>query len=132
MVTIEGGQNMNKNILLRSAGILAIITAMFHAISGDSILRALELPEFELTFVRATYQLGSMGWLAGGVLLIAAASMTSQFAKNWIIAVLAFVYGLPAIGNFALNGGKPSFGWIALSVVVVLALLGRVQRKPLN
>lgn len=117
---------MTKNLALRISGILAICTALFHAIDGDTILRALEInPPEQMSFVRATHQIGTMGWIAGGVLLLAAASFTSQRARNWIVGVLAVLYGFPAVGNFALNSGRPSVGWIALAAVVVLALIGR-------
>jgi len=35
------------------------------------------------------------------------------------------MFGFLAVGNFAMSGGKPSFGWISLTLVVVLALIGR-------
>lgn len=117
---------MNRQLALRSAGILAILTALYHAISGDAILRELEIsPTNQMDFVRSTHQLGSMGWLAGGVLLIVAASLDSQQARNWIIGVFAVVYGLPAFGTLALSGGEISIGGVALALVVVLALVGR-------
>ena len=66
-----------------------------------------------------------MGWMAGGVLLIAAASLDSQSARNWIIGVFAVVYGFPAFGTLALTGGEISIGGVALALVVILALIGR-------
>ncbi|MEM8529748.1 MAG: hypothetical protein AAGF95_02840 [Chloroflexota bacterium] len=117
-----------QNLALRSSGTLAIITALYHGILGDALLRELEIHPSEQTgFVRATYQIGTVSWVAGGLLLIAAANMRSGFARNWIVGVSAFVYGYPAIGNFMLSKGKPSFGWIALSTVILLALSGRVD-----
>lgn len=66
-----------------------------------------------------------MGWFAGGILLLGAANMISQRARNWIVGVFAVVYGFPAVGNFILSGGRPSFGWIALTLIVIFALIGR-------
>lgn len=117
---------MNRQYALRAAGVLAILTALYHAISGDAILRELAItPGDQMGFVRATHQLGTMGWLAGGVLLIAAASLDSQQARNWIIGVFAVVYGFPAFGTLALSGGEISIGGVALALVVVMALVGR-------
>lgn len=117
-----------QNLALRSSGTLAIITALYHGIMGDALLRDLEIhPPEQTVFVRATYQIGSVSWVAGGILLIAAANMRFSSARNWIVGMFAFVYGFPAIGNFMLSRGKPSFGLIALSTVVLLALLGRVD-----
>ncbi|MEM7735267.1 MAG: hypothetical protein AAF267_05695 [Deinococcota bacterium] len=114
-----------RNVALYLAGSLAIFTAIYHGIVGDRMLQLLEITPEELAFVRATYQLGSVGWLAGGVLLIAAGRLQSAAARNWIVGVFAVVYGFPAVGNFVLVGGRPSFGWLALASIVVLALVGR-------
>lgn len=117
---------MNRNGLLRLSGIAAMITAGVHSIEGDTLLRTLTVtPEEQLAFVRATHQLGAMGWLAGGVLLVAAGSMASQQARNWIVGVMTVMYGFPAVGNLVLSGGRPAFGWLALALVVVLAACGR-------
>lgn len=117
---------MSTNLALRISGIVALCTAFYHAYGGETIIRSLEInPSEQIGFVRATYHIGTMGWIAGGVLLLAAASLTSQQARNWIVGVLTVMYGLPAFGTLALSGGRPNIGGIALAVVVVLALVGR-------
>lgn len=122
---------MNRNWILRVAGLMAMITALFHAYEGDAILRDLIVtPVEQLSFVRATHQLGAMGWMAGGILLIGFGSVRDQRARNWLVGVLAILYGFPAVGNFVLNGGRPSFGWIALSLTVILAIWGRRVSAP--
>lgn len=74
---------MKQNLALRASGTLAIITALYHGILGDALLRELEIhPPEHTAFVRATYQSGSVSWVAGGLLLIAAANMRSSFARN--------------------------------------------------
>lgn len=116
---------MIKKIALYGSSLLAIITAAVHGVTGDEMMRALPLDTADMALVRATFQIGTMGWLMGGILLFAAARVTSQKARNWIVGVSVMMYGLPAIGNFMLNGGQPSFGWIALAGVALLALFGR-------
>lgn len=117
---------MNKNSALRISGVVAILTSIYHAVEGDSILRGLEIaPAEQFDFVWSTYQIGAMGWLAGGVLLLGAAGMQSQQARNWIVGVFAVLYGFPAFGAIALNGGNPGIGGTALAIVVILALVGR-------
>ena len=117
---------MSKQLALRLSGVLAIITALYHAISGDIILRALTIdPAEQLDFVRSTHQLGSMGWVAGGILLSVAANLDSQQARNWIVGVLVVMYGFPAVGTLFLSDGEINVGGIMLAMVVVLALVGR-------
>ncbi len=121
---------MIKQTALYTSSLLAVTTAIYHGILGDEMMQALPLEAADMALVRATFQIGTMGWLMGGVLLFAAARIDSQQARNWIIWVLCALYGLPAVGNFMLNGGQPSFGWMALALVVVLALFGRAQSQP--
>ena len=116
---------MIRNLALRLAGTTALATAAYHGISGDSILRGIAMTEDDLAFVTGTYQLGTMGWMAGGALLIGASRMDSAQARNWIVGVLVVLYGIPAFGTLALTGGEISLGGVLLASVVGLALYGR-------
>ncbi len=116
--------NLQKQAL-RMAGATAIATAGYHAFEGDRTLRAIKMSEDDMSYVTSTFQLGTMGWLAGGVLLIGAASMADQKARNWIVGVTAALYGLPAVGTFTLTGGRPSIGGTLLAIATGLALFGR-------
>ena len=64
-----------------------------------------------------------MAWIGGGVLLIAAPWMGSESARHWIIATMIVVFGFAAIANAWWSRGR-GIGWMALSVVVVLAVAG--------
>lgn len=121
---------MLKNTALRLAGAGAILMAVYHGTVGDTAITAMPLSAADMSFVRSTFQLGSMGWLVGGILLIAAAGFATQKARNWIVGVYAVVYGFPAAGAFLMTGGKPDISWIGLSLVVVLALYGRKIGLP--
>lgn len=114
-----------RNWALRLSGVFAIVIAGKHAFEGDGLLRNMGLQPEDLMLVTAFLQIGSVGWLVGGVLLIAAASWTSQTARNWVVGVYGIMFGVFAVGNFVLSAGKPSFGWIALALLVILALVGR-------
>lgn len=114
---------------LQFAGALAIATACYHAKTGDDILREIAMSDDDMAFVTGTYQLGTMGWIAGGALLIGAARLADQQARNLIVIVTAILFGLPAFGTLVLTGGEISGGGVALAVVVVLALFGRKANR---
>jgi len=114
-----------RNWILRLSGLCAIGIAANHSFKGDRLIKEMGLPEKELMLANAFLQIGSVGWLVGGILLIAAARWTCQIARNWIVAVYGIMFGVFAVGNFVLNGGKPSFGWVMLTLIVILALVGR-------
>lgn len=114
-----------RNPALRLAGATAIAAAGYHAVVGDSTIRAIEMAEDDMAFVSSTFQLGTMGWVAGGVLLLGAAGIADQQARNWIVGVTAALYGLPALGTLTLTGGKPSLGGALLGAATALALYGR-------
>ncbi len=114
-----------NNMALRLAGISAIAIAIYHGLVGDAAITGMPLNAADMSFVRSTYQLGSMGWVTGGILLIVAASLMSQTARNWIVGVYAVVYGFPAVGAFMMTGGRPDISWIGLGLIVALALVGR-------
>ena len=117
---------MSKNLLLRLSGIIAIGTAIYHGVSADNILTSITaLSADQLGTIRALVQLGTMGWVFGGILLIGAASLLSHRARNWIVGVLGVMYGFPALGTLTLSGGEINLGGTLLALVVVFALLGR-------
>lgn len=117
--------NRWKNVSLRTAGGLAMATAAYHGVVGDGMIREIAMAPKDMEFVAGTYQLGSMGWVAGGVLLIGAASLKEAAGRNLIVAVTAILFGFPALGTLVLTGGKISGGGLALALVVALALYGR-------
>lgn len=117
--------NKARNRALQVSGALALGTAAYHGISGDRVLRAMEISAEDMEFVTGTFQLGTMGWVAGGVLLLGAARMDSAQARNWIIGVTTVLFGIPAVGTLALTGGEISLGGALLGAVVALGLWGR-------
>lgn len=121
--------NVRRNRALQLAGALAIATACYHGIVGDNMLLAIPMSEADESFVRGTWQLGTMGWLMGGILLIGAARLVSQPARNLIVATMALQFIGPAFGSLAVAGGV-NIGGIGLASVVALALYGRRLVTP--
>ena len=114
-----------RDLILQCAGVAGIAVALIHGVLGETkvFARATIQPESLRTLIRLVWQAGTVAWIGGGVLLIAAPSMASEPARHWIIVTLAAVFGFAALANaWAMRGRH--FGWLALSGVVALAVAG--------
>jgi hypothetical protein len=114
-----------RDILLQCAGLLAVATSLAHGVLGETrvFARASIEPKQLATLIHGVWQAGTVAWIAGGVLLVAAPLMGSDVARHWIIITFAVVFGSAALGNaWALRGRH--IGWIAMSVVVALSFAG--------
>ena len=114
-----------RDLLLQGAGVVAVIISIVHGVLGETKVFAhatVEPPRLR-TLLRLVWQAGTVAWVAGGVLLIAAPWMGSDVARHWIIATLAVVFGFAAIAN-ALALRRVHLGWIGMSAVVALAVAG--------
>lgn len=125
MDTNVTARNHKRNRALQAAGCIAFATAAYHGWSGDNILRAIELSDDDMAFVTGTYQLGTMGWVAGGALLLGAAKVTDRYARRLITRVTGVLFAVPAFGTLVLTGGEISAGGVALAAVVALTVYGR-------
>jgi hypothetical protein len=114
-----------RDILLQCSGAVAILVALIHGVLGETkvFARATIEPPRLRTLLRLVWQAGTIAWIGGGVLLIAAPWMASEPARHWIVATLACVCGFAALCNALATRGR-HFGWMALSAVVVLAVAG--------
>jgi len=114
-----------RDLLLQAAGLSAIAVALIHGVLGETqvFARATIEPPRLRTLIRLVWQAGTVAWIGGGVLLIAAPWMQSEPARHWIIVTIAMVYGVGALANAWWSRGR-HFGWMALSGVIVLALVG--------
>ena len=114
-----------RDLLLLLSGLAAIAVAILHGVQGETrvFARASIEPPRLRTLIRLVWQLSTVAWIGGGVLLCAAPWMASEPARHWIVATLGTVFALAALGNaWALRGRHP--GWLALSAVVALAVAG--------
>src|SRR3954447_24241120 len=114
-----------RDILLQCSGIAAIAVALIHGVLGETkvFARATIEPPRLRTLIRLVWQAGTVAWIGGGVLLIAAPLMASEPARHWIIVTIAVVYGAAALANAWWSHGR-HFGWMALSAVIAIAVAG--------
>ena len=114
-----------RDIILQCAGVAGILVAIIHGVLGETkvFARARIEPENLRTLIRMVWQAGTVAWIGGGVLLLAAPSLGSESARHWIVATNVVVYAFAVAGNAWWSRGR-NFGWKALGVVVVLAVAG--------
>jgi hypothetical protein len=114
-----------RDLVLQCAGGAAILVALLHGMLGETkvFAKARIEPARLRTLIRVVWQAGTVAWIGGAVLLIAAPWMQSESARHWIIVTIAIVYGVGALGNAWWSRGR-HFGWMALSGVIVLAAAG--------
>jgi len=114
-----------RDLLLQCAGVGAVIVALIHGILGETkvFARATIEPERLRTLIRLVWQASTVAWIGCGVLLVATPWMESGTARHWIVITVVCVFGFSACANAWATRGR-HFGWMALSVVVVLAIAG--------
>ena len=114
-----------RDMLLSAAGIAAIVVAVIHGVLGETrvFARATIEPPRLRALIRVCWQTGTVGWICGGILLLAAPSIASVSARHWIVVTTCAMYGFAVIGNFWVFRGR-HFGWAALGAVVVMAAIG--------
>ena len=114
-----------RDLLLQCSGWAAIAAALVHGVLGETkvFARATITPPRLRTLIRLVWQAGTVAWIGGGVLLIAAPLMASEPARHWIIVTLDACLGFGAAANAWATRGR-HFGWMALSAVVALAVAG--------
>jgi hypothetical protein len=114
-----------RDLLLQVSGVVAIAAALIHGVLSETKVfpRVTVEPQQLRTLFRFVWQVPTVAWIAGGVLLIAAPSMASESARHWIVVTLACVFAFSALGNAIGTHGR-HFGWIVLSVVAAMAVAG--------
>ena len=114
-----------RDIILQCAGGAAILVAIIHGVLGETrvFAKATIQPESLRTLIRIVWQAGTVAWIGGGVLLLAAPWMESNLARHWIVVTLAIVFGFAGFANAWATRGR-HFGWVCMSAVVALAVAG--------
>jgi hypothetical protein len=120
-----GSEVEMRNVLLQAAGAIAILVSIAHGVLGETHVFAratIEPPRLRM-LLRLVWQAGTLAWIAGGVLLVAAPWMGSDAARHWIVGTFAVVFGFAAFAN-ALATRAVHPGWIGMSVAVALSVAG--------
>jgi hypothetical protein len=114
-----------RDLLLQCSGVAAIIAALIHGVLGETkvFARATIQPPRLRQLLRLVWQAGTVAWIGGGVLLVAAPWLASEPARHWIVATVAAEFAFGALANaWAMRGRH--FGWVALGAVVAMAVAG--------
>ena len=114
-----------RDLILQCAGVAGIAVSLVHGVLGETkvFAKATIQPESLRTLIRLVWQAGTVAWIGGAVLLIAAPSFGSESARHWIVITVIGVYTFAAAANAWWSRGR-AIGWKALSVVVALAVAG--------
>ena len=114
-----------RDLLLQCSGLAAIAVALIHSALGETkvFARATIEPARLRTLIHLVWHAGTVAWIGGGVLLIAAPSFGSESARHWIVVTIVAVYAFAAAATAWWSRGR-GFGWKALGAVVVLAVAG--------
>jgi hypothetical protein len=80
-------------------------------------------PPRRRALIRLCRQTGTVGWICGGILLIAAPWVASARVRHWIVVTMCLMYGFGMIGNFWVLRGR-HFGWAAPGAVITMAIIG--------
>jgi hypothetical protein len=114
-----------RDLLVQSAGILALAVSVVHGIIGETKIfaRVRVEPERIRLLLRLVWQCGTVAWISLAILLVAAPKLGNEAARNWIIAASIFTFGCAAVGNAWATRGR-HFGWALMAVVVALAATG--------
>ena len=93
-------------------GVAAIAVALIHGVLGETkvFARATIEPPRLRTLIRLVWQAGTVAWIGGGVLLIAAPWMASEPARHWIIVTWPCVFAFAALRQ-RLGDARPAF-WL--------------------
>lgn len=107
---------------LQAAGAIAGLTAIFHAVLGETRIfaKARIEPGWIRLMLRLIWQCGALAWLALAALLVAAPGFDGN-ARGWIVAAAAANFLVAAIANAWATRGR-HVGWMLMATASALAL----------
>ncbi len=113
-----------RNLLLETAGVLAFFISIAHGVLGETKIfaRAQIEPPPARRLMRLVWHCSAVAWGSLAILLFFAPRF--EGARDSIVAVSVVTYGFGAIANAWATRGR-HIGWMALAVVVGLAVAGR-------
>jgi len=114
-----------RDSLLQLSGAVAILAALIHGVLAETRVfpRVTIEPQRLRMLFRMVWQVPTVAWIAGGVLLIATPSFDSDAARHWVVVMLACLFLFSAIGNAVGTRGR-HFGWMVLGAVAAIAVAG--------
>jgi hypothetical protein len=114
-----------RDVLLQISGAVAILAALIHGVLAETRVfpRVTIEPHRLRMLFRMVWQVPTVAWIAGGVLLIVTPSFASDAARHWIVVMLGCLFAFSAIGNAVGTHGK-HFGWMVLGAVAAMAAAG--------
>lgn len=115
-----------RDLAMQAAGLGGVAVATIHGVLGETkvFANAIIEPARTRLLLRLVWLSGTIAWAALGVLLALAPTMGSPQARMLILAAAVTTYGSAAVANAVATRGR-HFGWMAMMIVVLLALAGR-------
>lgn len=118
---------MISNIALVTAGICAIVVALYHGIIGDALVQNMSIEPLESkALMRGSFHIGTMGWLVGGLVVLFVTTLDPNWARSAILLAYVVLFGIPAVSLIVMEKGRPNFGMIMLCLVVIGLIIGLV------
>src|SRR3954469_779471 len=114
-----------RDLILQCAGVAGIAVSLIHGVLGETkvFAKATIQPESLRTLIRLVWQAGTVAWIGGAGLLIAAPAVGSESARSWSVITVSAISAFAAAANAWWSRGR-GFGWKALTAVVALAVAG--------
>lgn len=115
-----------NDIFLIFAGIGGMVIAAIHGRIGQTMIlsQITDLPRTLRNLNAAVFQLSTIYWFFGGAALTLAPFVLTPDARTAIVLAVVFMYLIAAAANFWAMRGR-HLGWVLLTCVAVLALIGR-------
>ena len=115
-----------RDLAMQAAGLGGIAVAAIHGVLGETkvFANATIAPARIRLLLRLVWLSGTIAWGALGALLALAPAMGSPQARTLILAAAVTTYGSAALANAVATRGR-HFGWMAMTLVIALALAGR-------
>lgn len=114
-----------NDIFLIVAGVGGMVIAAIHGRVGQTMIlsQITGLPDTPKNLNAAVFQLSTIYWFFGGAALALAPFVLTPDARTAIVLTVAFMYLTAAAANFWATRGR-HMGWVLLTCVAVLALIG--------
>lgn len=114
-----------RDVLLQSAGALALLASAIHGYLGETAVfaKARIEPDRLRRLIHLVWHCGTVAWVGLAALLIATPTFGPGEARAWIVGVAVAVYGFAAAANALATRGR-HFGWMMMIAVCGLAVGG--------